>query len=265
MGVLQEGQTMSENTGKVVDKTAVFPAHESPAGEQWLPDDDERLWPNDTGTLTFDARRALVALVRGPMLTAGKKELWQALLNNQVAIRSRLADLFLELIISDDTGIAFVKNAEAADGRIPKTVKSQRLTLIDTIVVLTLRKELLLDNSGRVFVSKEELIQQLAHYRPITRLDEAAFRKRIETSWSRMVKAGLLAAVETEERCEISPVLKLIFGIDEVKAIEGIIAARLNGQADDAIEGSIEGLVEDSVEDAGLLDDAHTEEDSEEQ
>jgi hypothetical protein len=236
MGVLQEGQTMSEDVKKVVDKTAVYTTSESPAGEQWLPDESERLWPNDTGTLTFDARRALVALVRGPMLTVDKKELWKALLNNQVAIRSRLADLFLELIINDGTGIAFAKNAEAADGRIPITAKSQRLTDIDTIVVLTLRKELPPDNSERVFVDKEELIQQLAPYRPIAQLDEAAFKKRIETSWSRMVRAGLLAAVETEERCEISPVLKLIFGIDEVKAREGAIADRLNGEVSSAAE-----------------------------
>ncbi|MDR0501596.1 MAG: DUF4194 domain-containing protein [Coriobacteriales bacterium] len=216
----------SHSAGSSVD----FPA-DSFAGKQWQPDTSERYWPADTGTLPFDARRALVALIRGPMLTAEKKELWQALQNNQEAIQSRLADLFLDLILDSDSGIAFVRNAEAEDGRVPKTVKSQRLSLVDTIMVLTLRKELLLDNSERVFVGREDLTRQLSHYRPVTKMDESAFKKRVETSWSRLVKAGLLQATETEERCEISPVLKLIFGVEEVKAIEGVIQSALTGKS----------------------------------
>lgn len=181
---------------------------------------EEQYWQGDTGTLSFNARRALLHLLKGPYITSdNNKELWQALLNNQRAIKARLSDLFCELVVNSDEGIAFVRNAHAEDGDLPRAVKSQPLTLADTIMVLSLRRELLIDPSSRVFIGQDEMIDQLMHYRPVAHLDESAFRKRLETSWSRLVKAGILRPLETEERCEISPVLKLTFGAEEVRDV----------------------------------------------
>lgn len=182
--------------------------------------EDERLWPGDLGTLEFESRRALLQLVRGPMITAeGNRELWQALLNDRPLIASRLADLFLELIVKEEDGIAFVQNAPAADARIPKAVRNQPLTLIDTVLVLTLRRELMIGQEGRVFVGREETFGAVEQYRPLSKLDEAAFRKRLEGSWSKLDNAGILMKADGDERYEISPVLRLIFGADEVKAV----------------------------------------------
>ncbi|MCL2757059.1 MAG: DUF4194 domain-containing protein, partial [Coriobacteriia bacterium] len=179
-----------------------------------------QFWPDDAGSLIFDARRALLQLVRGPFITAERNsELWQALMNNHNLIKARLADLFLELVVDMDTRIAFVRNAVSEDVRLPKAVKNLPLTLVDTVMVLTLRKELLIDASNRVFVGRDEIVEQLANYRPVTKLDEAAFKSRLDTSWGRLVTHGILQPSETEGRYEISPVLKLIFGADEVRAI----------------------------------------------
>lgn len=182
--------------------------------------DDQGYWPQDRGGLEFDARRTLLQLIRGPMITAeNNSELWRALLNHRQSIEVRLADMFLELVIDHDAGIAFVRNAVSEQTELPKAVRSQPLTLIDTVMVLNLRKELLIGYPERVFIGREELFEQLSHYRPVVKLDEAAYRKRLDTSWSRLSKAGLLQDTDTEDRYEISPVLKLIFGADEVRAI----------------------------------------------
>ena len=67
------------------------------------PLDDKRLWPEDTGTLPFDARCALLQLVRGPYLHEKRDApLWRALLNHRAALASRLADLFLELCVDQE-------------------------------------------------------------------------------------------------------------------------------------------------------------------
>lgn len=188
----------------------------------------EGLWPTDTGTLCLDSRRALLQLVRGPMINAqANGELWQALLADQPAIESRLADLFLELVVQEDEGIAFVQNAPAVDVRIPKAVRNQPLTLIDTILVLSLRRELMIGHVGRVFISQEEAFASVAQYRPLAKLDEAAFRKRLEGSWSKLVSAGILLKAEGAERFEISSVLRLIFGTEEVKAVNDAFEAML--------------------------------------
>lgn len=194
-------------------------------------DENEGLWPGDLGTLGVDSRRALLHLVRGPMITAeGNRELWQALLHDRPLIASRLADLFLELVVKEDDGIAFVQNAPTFDTRIPKAVRNQPLTLIDTILVLTLRRELMISQEGRVFVGREETFASVAQYRPLAKLDESAFRKRLESSWAKLDVAGILMKAEGDERYEVSPVLRLIFGADEVKAVNDAFDALLAGE-----------------------------------
>jgi len=206
-------------------------------------DIEGQLWPGDTGRLPYDARRTLLKLVCGPLITADRhSELWQALINNLGPIKARLADMFLELVVDRDAGVAFVRNAVSEDMRLPKSVRSLPLTLVDTILILTLRKELLMDSANRVFVGREETIEQLANYRPVTRLDESAFKDKLEKSWGKLVKAGILQPIETEARCEISPVLKLVFGVDEVKAVN----AEFERMLEDSEENSDSSLPEDS-------------------
>lgn len=191
---------------------------------------EHQLWLGDQGSLTFATRKALLQLVRGPLLTEeGNRSEWQALVNNLDLITSRLADMFLELVVDFDAGVAFVKNAFSEETQLPKAVKTLPLTLVDTIMLLHLRRELLVDNSSRIIIGREELFSQLANYRPVVKIDEAGFRKRLGHAWSKFVKAGILQPLDTEDRCEISPVLKLLFGVDEVKALSREYEQLLNG------------------------------------
>ncbi len=205
---------------------------------------EEVFWAQDRGTLEFDARRALLQLIRGPMITIeNNSELWRALLNHRKAIESRLSDMFLELVVDLESGIAFVKNPASEEDEFPKAVRSQPLTLLDTVLVLHLRKELLAGYPDRVFLGRGEFFEQLSPYRPVMKLDESAYRKRLENSWSKLSKAGILQASESEDRFEISPVLKLIFGADEVRALntefeellkESFSESMLDGLSDDS-------------------------------
>jgi hypothetical protein len=101
------------------------------------------LWPGDSGTLLEGSRRALVQLVRGPHLSSGRHgRLWAALLNDEAAIRSRLADLFLDLVVDRESEIAFVRNV-TAEIETPQVVRTAPLTFLDTAALLHLRQLLL--------------------------------------------------------------------------------------------------------------------------
>ena len=189
---------------------------------------EEGLWPGDCGTLPLDARRALLQLLKGPMVTASRHgELWGAIASNRPLIESALANLFLTLVVSENEGIAFVRDAPAIDDRIPTTVRKQKLTFVDTILLLTLRRLLLLEGSGRAFVSKREAFDQLSAYRTVTALDEAGFLKKLEASWSKLAKTAILLPTEDEGRFEISPVLTLIFNAEEIEAVQAEYRALL--------------------------------------
>ncbi|MDQ0733070.1 DUF4194 domain-containing protein [Arthrobacter sp. B1I2] len=182
---------------------------------------DVALWEGDTGTLREPSRRVLVQLLRGPYLSASRHgNLWTALLSDEDAVRSSLADLFLDLVTDHAAQVAFVRNT-SADVDAPKVMRTATLTFLDTALLLHLRQTLLQEGGGRkTIVGADEVADQLQVYRGKDNADIAGFSKRINSSWQKMVKYGLLAATSTEGRFEVSPVLRLVFGAEEIAAVQ---------------------------------------------
>lgn len=178
------------------------------------------LWEGDGGTLREPSRRALVQLLRGPYLSATRhSNLWSALLADEDKIRSRLADMFLELIADHESQVAFVRNVQA-DVDAPRVMRTATLTFLDTALLLHLRQQLLHDSHGsRTIVGADEVADQLQVYWGSDNADPAGFTKRINASWTKMVKFGLLAPTSTEGRFEVSPVMRLVFGPEEIAAV----------------------------------------------
>jgi len=180
-------------------------------------------WRGDTGTLALDSRRALAQIVQGPYLSSAQRPLlWAALRSDEAAIRSRLHDLFLDLVVDTEAGFAFVRNVDADDVDVPRVVRSQNLTFIDTAMLLVLRQHLLAgDGSSRVFVDREDVDDQLAVFRTQDR-DQTDFTKRLNSAWTKLTKLGLLQEVRgdgNDGRAEVSPVLRLLIDPDQVRAI----------------------------------------------
>lgn len=183
---------------------------------------DARLWPEDTGQLAAASRKVLVQLVKGPYILAERhKEAWRTLLTDTAAIRSRVADLLLELVVDETQGVAFVRNAPIADGTATQVVRTMSLTFLDTAMLLFLRRELLRGaGAHRVFIGRDEVYEHLTSYRAAESTDEAGFLKRINSAWTKMEKHNLLLPTGTGERYEISPILRLIFSPEQIQAVE---------------------------------------------
>ncbi|WP_262107546.1 DUF4194 domain-containing protein [Arthrobacter sp. Marseille-P9274] len=185
------------------------------------PNSDVAVWDGDPGALREPSRRALVQLLRGPYLSAANhSHLWTALLADEDSIRSRLADMFLELVTDEAAQVAFVRNI-SAEAETPKVLRTATLTFLDTALLLHLRQQLLHDASGgKTIVGADEIADQLQVYRGKDNADPAGFSKRVNSSWQKMVKYGLLATTSTEGRYEVSPVLRLVFGPEEIAAVQ---------------------------------------------
>lgn len=183
---------------------------------------DSRLTSSDHGSLPEATRRVLVQLLRGPYVSRERhSKAWAALLRAEDIIRERLGDLFLELVMDVDAGIAFVRNMESDEVELPRVVRSQRLTLIDTALVLFLREQLLhAEATGRrVFVGRADIIDQMSVYRSNAQIDEAGFNKKVRASIEKMKDQSILLATVEEDRFEISPILRLIFDANQVLAV----------------------------------------------
>ena len=179
------------------------------------------LWAQDTGILGEQSRRALLELIKGPYLSGVKAPaLWSALMADEIALRSRLHELFLDLVVDRVGEFAFVRNVSTTELKTPNTVRTAALTFLDTAMLLVLRQMLLAgEGEGRVIVGQDEVFEQLWVYRTPDR-DEADFARRLNSSWLNMKnKLRVIHPVGADDRAEISPVLRLIVDADQIQAI----------------------------------------------
>lgn len=196
------------------------------------------LWVGDTGYLPDGTRRAIVELLRGPFITAtGNRAAWTALLDDETVIRSRLHELYLDLVVDSIAGFAFVRAAQTGEVAAPKTVRSVNLTFIDTAMLLVLRQLLLAHaRDERAIVGRDEVFEQVRVFRTADR-DEHDFDKRTNAAWQKMVNVLRVVHVisradEVEVRAEISPVLRLLVDDETVRAVQAVYRDLIQGDAD---------------------------------
>ncbi len=187
------------------------------------------LYLGDTGQLPEEARRVLVQLLAGPSLD-GKRhgKLWPALRRHEAVIRSRLAELFLELVLDDDLEVAFTRQADTGELDAPILLRRAPLTFIQSVLLLYLR-QLLTEAAARgerAVVSGSEMVEQMKLYEPGENADRAGFEKRIRAAIEKVKDHSIISPIRaSEDRYEISPTLKLLFSADEIAALSRQYAA----------------------------------------
>nr|NLD40676.1 DUF4194 domain-containing protein [Actinomycetales bacterium] len=175
------------------------------------------LWSGDSGTLHPLSRRVLLALLRGPYVSGRlQPDLWTALSTDEAVIRSRLHDLFLDLVIDRVDEFAFTRKVRAPDADIPSALRSESLTFIDTAMLLILRRLLLSSPGQRVIVGQEEVFDHLSVYRDG---DEATFRRNLNAAWGRMKNRLRVIHDVGDDRAEISPVVRFLIDEDRVRSL----------------------------------------------
>lgn len=205
------------------------------------------LFLGDTGNLPAEARRALCQLLAGPSVDAQRQPAqWTALLRHEDAVRSLLCELFLELVLDRDGGIAFTRQADTAELDSPTLLRSAPLTFIESVLLLFLRQQLAeADTRGeRAVVEELQLVEAMSIYQKNVSTDQAGYGKRVAAAIAKMRENQLLSKLRgSEDRYEISPALKLLFSAEDVQVLgEAYRQLREGGQttsdavADDADE-----------------------------
>lgn len=181
------------------------------------------LFIGDTGELPLDTRRTFVQLLTGPSLDGRRhSKLWPTLIRDEVIIRSRLAELFLELVIDHDLQVAFTRQIDTGELDAPSLLRRVQLTFIDSVLLLYLRQQLgqAESHGERAVVSTEEMIEYLSLYEQTGNTDRSGYTRRIQTSIEKMRKHSILQRIPaTQDRFEISPTLKLLFSAERIQAL----------------------------------------------
>lgn len=236
---------------------------DAPAAHAASPDATDRaadaaqgLWPGDTGTLSFASRRALSRLLTGPLVHSHRQpEIWSAIVSDEPALRSRLADVFLDLVLDHDAGIAFTRQVDTGGQvAVPAVLRTETLSHMDTVLLLHLRSELTVAQPGeRVIVDRSDVAERVDVYRSVIDSDRSRYARKFDASWNRMKSYSLLTDTETDGRAEVSPVLRHLFDADAVAGIRDEYQAliREHGESSDASGEGPDLLIDDDGDSNG--------------
>lgn len=200
--------------------------------------------PGDKGTLPVEARRVLVQLLRGPSVDVRRHaKLWPILLRDEDVITSRLHDIFLELVVDRDQGVAFTRQMAFEQLDIPILLRKAPLTFIESVLVLYLRQRLTqADAQGdRAVVSSPEMLEHMSVFERQPNPDHAKFDKQSLNAIEKMKTLSLLHKLQgADERFEVSPTLKLLFSAEDIQALTKVYvnskSASSNAEGNDSGE-----------------------------
>jgi hypothetical protein len=184
---------------------------------------DAGFFAGDTGELSMDTRRVLVHLLLGPALDAQRQtKLWPVLLRDERVLRSRLHELFLELVVDHEQRVAFTRQVvdEAAD--VPVLLRKQALTFVQSALVLFLRQQLTQADARaeRAVVSQEEMREHLRAFERDGNVDRAKFERQASGAVEKAAQLNLIRRLRgDDDRYEVSPALKLLFPAEEIQAL----------------------------------------------
>ncbi len=209
---------------------------------------DAGVFPGDMGLLPLETRRVIVQLLLGPAVDGRRQaNLWATLLRDEAAIRQRLHELFLELVIDPEQKVAFTRQVVADDIEIPILLRRANLTFMESVLILFLRQRLIQANTdgNRAVVSWLEMIEHLSVYERSGNVDHARFDKQCQGAIEKAKKLNFLQKIRgADDRFEVSPTLKLLFPAEEIQALtrtyQDIQQRGLSHHANSPLEGDDE-------------------------
>ena len=192
----------------------------------------------DKGQLTLEARRVLVALLLGPSVDARRQtKLWPVLLRNESVLRSRLHELFMDLVVDHDQQVAFTRQVVTEEVNAPILLRKMALTFLESALLLFLRQRLTVaDAQGeRGVVSLQEMQEHLSVFERDDNADEARFRRQALLAVEKLRKLSLIRLLlgGGDKRFEVAPTLKLLFPAEEIQALTRTYAGLADKPADD--------------------------------
>lgn len=196
------------------------------------------LFEGDTGAIKGETRRCLVALLSGPSVDGRRQPaLWRILVRDRRLLQSRLHEMFLDMVVDTEQQVAFIRQVTSDDGiEIPILLRRQQLTFIDSTLVLFLRQRLTEADCAdeRAVVSKQDMTDHLSVFEKANNTDGARFDKQCGAAIEKCKQLNLIRPIRaSDDRFEVSPTLKLLFGAEDIQALIGAYASLGAASPDD--------------------------------
>lgn len=216
----------------------------------------QQTFENDSGILPLDTRRTLVQLLTGPLIDGRRHtKAWEVVLRDEQVLRSRLHEIFLELVLDRDQQVAFLRQVSREDVDIPILLRRNTLSFIETALLLFLRLRLTQAEAQgeRAVVDLQAMLEYLKTFERSDNVDQSRFSKQCDAAVEKAKKLGLLRKLaNSDERFEVSPALKLLFPAEEIEQLTQAYAVAAGlPNAPDIGTDSDSSVVNDNEEEGG--------------
>lgn len=190
------------------------------------------LFEGDCGQLALDVRRTFVSLLKKRYISAERHaQDWRVLMENRTLLESRFNDMFLQLVVSSEYEVAYKRQVSPDGGGVfPTVLHDTTYNREQTILMVHLRavfRSKRASGEDLVFVDGEELVQEIANYRPASNTnhvnDEKAARRAVEA----LVSSEILLKTSDEDRFRISPIIEVLLPVNRVQELyESLVRTR---------------------------------------
>ena len=213
----------------------------APEGERFF----EGLFEGDTGTLDYEQRCAVMALIRKRYVSeVTDAQTWNDILENEDVVRSALNNLFLTLTVDKRYNVAYAQQAasESTDP-FPNALKqSASLKREETLLIIYLRiyyHQQFASGESSVFVDREDLENYLEPLSNKDVVDHVAAQDRVAKAIDEMVsKQGYLIKIPGQSgRYRVSPIVASLFPLDRVRELREKFETEALGQSSSDEEG----------------------------
>lgn len=205
--------------------------------------ENEARFAGDTGLLPVPARRVLVRLLQGPSLDARRHEkLWAIFKRYERDLKSRLHDIFLELVVDNETKVAFTRQVVSDEVEVPILLRKQSLSFLESVLLLFLRQKFTRSDAHaeRAVVDLLEMTEYLKAYERSDNVDMSRFGRQMEGAIEKAKKLGVLLKLPgAEDRFEISASLRLLFPVEEIQALTEAYRRNLPADSVPALEETL--------------------------
>lgn len=169
-----------------------------------------------TDTPIPDLSPLLISLFKGVLYREDDVAGWQALIDQQAAVRDYIQVLGLELILDEAEGYAYLRQRQEdnSEGKpAPRLIPRRQLSYPVSLLLVLLRKRLAefdaSSGDARLILSREQLVELLRLFLP-EGSNEARLVDRIDSHIARVVELGFLRKLRGQQEAlyEVRRILK---------------------------------------------------------
>lgn len=183
-------------------------------------------FPGDTGRLDYEARKALVQLLRKTYISSeADPQEWHATVTFEDQIRERLNDMFLELRVDRQREIALKWQVPSENGDLPSLIRPMQHSREQAAVMLIAREELLRVRTGdtddgqmrtEAWLDIEDIVDTVMTFPALADNQRDRAAARATTAVEQIRRMGILLGRPDATRLQVSPVVEILLPIERL-------------------------------------------------